>query len=621
MATVSVALSERKGTITEISYTSHVSPGAIFSVSLTVHVSVDTSTSISLGLWQISPYVDAWVDSVKEKVRGDFEKKYTLSATAPTEATYVSYYVKLSYWDEGADKWHMMDEERFFLTTYVPWKRLEGDHIVILFQVETPEMEQVDHALGLLPYLDQAYELFRDWTGNAPYHGLKIGIVYNSSIVDEFGQSVVGLGGNPIQMRDYPTANATSELQSYFHELSHDFTMYDLRRAGLRDTKSVDEGFAELGRLYIDYRLGGEFAQYLSIGDRGLSIPRFIDRLRDYEEARSPFSEVRWNASHPREEGQYPSDYLLGAILLAIVEVRGWDFVSRLFSDVTDRVDLHPVFGDELDLGAQMNSLVYLLSLATEYDLTSVFEYWHFPLQIDSDDDGLTDGKEIGQGLSKSDFDEDGLMDDEELILGTRPYASDSDDDRLDDGEEVNKYGTNPLKPDTDNDGLPDGREIQLGTNPLKADTDGDGLPDGKEIQLGTDLLKADTDGDELSDGDEVVKHRTDPLKLDTDADGLGDGEEIKRGTDPLKADTDDDYWNDSIDVRPRDALIPNVVVVIAMVLVVLLVLMKRRKPRPPPAQPVAAAPVGAAEKFCINCGSRIPGTAAFCGKCEAQQT
>jgi hypothetical protein len=581
MATVSVALSERKGTIAEISYPSHVSPGATFSVFLIVRISVDTPTLIFLGLNQLRPYVAEWVDSVEEKVsRGDFDKKYTLSATAPSEGTYVSYHVQLSYWDEGADKWHTMDEVKpFFLTTYVPWKTLEGDHIVILFQVETPEMEQADHALGLLPYLDQAYELLRDWTGNTPYHGLKIGVVYDSSIVDEFGQSVGGLGGNPIQMRDYPTANATFELQWYFHELSHDFTVDDLLQAGLRDTKSVTEGFAELGRLYVDYRLGGEFAQYLSIGDWHLSIPRFFDRLRDYEEAGSPFSEVRWNVSHPREEGEYPCDYLIGAILLAIVEVRGWDFVSRLFSDVTDRVDLQPVFGDELDLMAQMNLLVYLLSLATQYDLTSVFEYWHFPLQIDSDHDGLTDGKEIGQGLSKSDFDGDGLMDDEELILGTRPYASDSDDDELRDGEEVSS-----------------------GTDPLKADTDGDGL----------------------SDGDEVGKHRTDPLKLDTDADGLGDGEEIKRGTDPLKADTDDDYWNDSIDVRPRDALIPNVVVVIAMVLVVLLVLMKRRKPRPPPAQPVAAslaAPVGAAEKFCINCGSRIPGTAAFCGKCGAQQT
>jgi len=87
MATVSATLPERKGTIADISSPSHVSPGATFSVSLTVRISVDTSTSISLSLQQLRPYVNAWVDNVKEKVRGDFEKKYTLSATAPTQAT------------------------------------------------------------------------------------------------------------------------------------------------------------------------------------------------------------------------------------------------------------------------------------------------------------------------------------------------------------------------------------------------------------------------------------------------------------------------------------------------------------------------------------------------------
>jgi len=524
MATVSATLLERKGTIADISSPSHVSPGATFSVSLTVRISVDTSTSISLWLQQLRPYVYAWVDNVMEKVRGDFEKKYTLSATAPTQATYVRYYVRLSYLDEGGDEWHMMDEEVFFLTTYVPWKKLEGDHIVILLQAKPPKAEQVDHALALLPYLDRAYEFLRDWTGNTPYRGLKIGIVYNSSIVDEFGQPVGGLAGNPIEMKDYPTADTTSALQPYLHELSHDFTADDLIRAGLRDTSSVREGFAELGRLYINYRFGGEFAWYLSVGDWHLSIPRFLDHLRDYEEAGSPFSEVRWNVPHPREEGEHPSDRLCGAILLAMAEVRGWGFVSRLFSDVMERVDMRPVFGDELDLVAEMNSLVYLLSLAMEYDLTSIFAYWHFPLQIDSDDDGLTDGKEIGRGLSRSDFDEDGLTDDEELTLGTRPYASDSDDDELKDGEEVTTHGTDPLK--------------------------------------------VDTDGDGLNDGDEVRKCRTDPLRVDTDGDGLGDGDETERGTDPLRTDTDNDGWNDSVDPQAGNPLVPNAIAVVAVVLI-----------------------------------------------------
>ncbi|HEU4864284.1 MAG TPA: hypothetical protein VFU44_11015 [Candidatus Limnocylindria bacterium] len=129
-----------------------------------------------------------------------------------------------------------------------------------------------------------------------------------------------------------------------------------------------------------------------------------------------------------------------------------------------------------------------------------------FSFDSDSDDDGLSDGEEIG--------------------LGTDPFDPDSDDDGLSDGDEVNVYGTDPLDPDTDDDGLSDGDEIALGTDPFDTDTDDDGL----------------------TDGDEVNVYGTDPLDPDSDDDGLNDGLEVSLGLDPLDPDSDDDGIPDGSD-------------------------------------------------------------------------
>lgn len=64
------------------------------------------------------------------------------------------------------------------------------------------------------------------------------------------------------------------------------------------------------------------------------------------------------------------------------------------------------------------------------------------------------------------DTDEDGLSDQRELELGTDPQNKDTDGDGVFDGDEVLKYGTNPLDRDTDRDGFIDGGEIQNGYNP-----------------------------------------------------------------------------------------------------------------------------------------------------------
>lgn len=147
------------------------------------------------------------------------------------------------------------------------------------------------------------------------------------------------------------------------------------------------------------------------------------------------------------------------------------------------------------------------------------------------------------------DSDNDGLTDIEEQTTGTNPSDADSDNDGLSDGDEVNQYRTDPTKADTDSDGISDGNEINAGSNPsineLSLDADNDGLSNGEEQELGTDPDDSDTDNDGLSDDDEVNQHRSNPLQADTDADGLSDGDEIEFGTNLLEADSDFDTLSD----------------------------------------------------------------------------
>ncbi|MHB9071736.1 MAG: LamG-like jellyroll fold domain-containing protein [Sedimentisphaerales bacterium] len=82
---------------------------------------------------------------------------------------------------------------------------------------------------------------------------------------------------------------------------------------------------------------------------------------------------------------------------------------------------------------------------------------YHYPMQIDTDDDGLYDY--------------------EEYWLGTAPDDNDSDNDGMDDGWEV-EYGLNPLVDDADldkdGDGMPNGWEYTYGFNPTINDSGND---------------------------------------------------------------------------------------------------------------------------------------------------
>lgn len=86
----------------------------------------------------------------------------------------------------------------------------------------------------------------------------------------------------------------------------------------------------------------------------------------------------------------------------------------------------------------------------------------------------------------------------------------DADDDGLSNAEEEER-GLDPNNADTDGDGVDDGEEVEGGTDPLATDSDVDGLSDGEERDLGTDPLAADSDGDTYLDVWEVAE-QTDPL-------------------------------------------------------------------------------------------------------------
>jgi clumping factor A len=172
------------------------------------------------------------------------------------------------------------------------------------------------------------------------------------------------------------------------------------------------------------------------------------------------------------------------------------------------------------------------------------------------------------------DTDGDGISDGRERQIGTNPDDADSDDDGATDGEELNP-GTdtdgdgliNALDPDSDDDGLFDGTEMGKGcTNPATDLAKGDCRADA-DPATGTDPLDADTDDGGAIDGSEdanldgrVDSGETNPTSgnaaddgsiSDGDGDGLSDAVERFLGSNPNDADTDDDGARDGDENNP----------------------------------------------------------------------
>jgi fimbrial isopeptide formation D2 family protein/uncharacterized repeat protein (TIGR01451 family) len=166
-----------------------------------------------------------------------------------------------------------------------------------------------------------------------------------------------------------------------------------------------------------------------------------------------------------------------------------------------------------------------------------------------------------------ADADGDGLTNAEELAAGSNPMDIDSDDDGVTDGQETD-YNLdtdgdglpNVIDPDSDNDGLFDGTEVSVTmpsagtdisrgnyipdadpttrTSPVRADTDGGGVRDGAEDLNKNGRVEA-TERDPRIASDDTM------MVTDTDGDGLPDAEEALLGTNPMDPDTDDDGVRD----------------------------------------------------------------------------
>ncbi|UCH03952.1 MAG: M20/M25/M40 family metallo-hydrolase [Candidatus Thorarchaeota archaeon] len=117
-------------------------------------------------------------------------------------------------------------------------------------------------------------------------------------------------------------------------------------------------------------------------------------------------------------------------------------------------------------------------------------------MALDSDSDSLHDILEIIYGTDKNDpdTDEDTMTDGWEIENGLNPLSDDSsldpDDDMLSNLQEF-LQGTDPNLNDTDSDSMPDNWEVQNGLDPLSDDSsldpDGDTMTNLQEYLSGTD--------------------------------------------------------------------------------------------------------------------------------------
>lgn len=153
--------------------------------------------------------------------------------------------------------------------------------------------------------------------------------------------------------------------------------------------------------------------------------------------------------------------------------------------------------------------------------------------------------KELAIG---TDIDKDGLNSKMEQKNRTSPYLIDSDGDGLDDGKEIFMNKTDPTLRDTDSDGLIDGIEDgnqdgQIDSNetsPKNKDTDGDGICDGycrvfkvREIckdSKGLDCVDIPYGkwiGEDKNLNGKIDTGETDPRVIDSDGDGIQDDQEF----------------------------------------------------------------------------------------------
>ncbi|MDD4412564.1 MAG: hypothetical protein PHR00_02880 [Patescibacteria group bacterium] len=132
---------------------------------------------------------------------------------------------------------------------------------------------------------------------------------------------------------------------------------------------------------------------------------------------------------------------------------------------VEEKNNLNSDGGQEVDAGVlPPENMATSSELTTETPSSSITTVSSSLSYSDATSTGnLSGGEAVDQTV---DSDNDGLTDVREIELGINPNKIDSDDDGLLDYEEVEVWKTNPLVRDTDGDGYSDGDEVKNKYNP-----------------------------------------------------------------------------------------------------------------------------------------------------------
>lgn len=286
-------------------------------------------------------------------------------------------------------------------------------------------------------YLDRAYGILKETFGTDPFFYLTTKPDYpDSRIYIQYWltmRGVAGIAGYPIQIAG-PQLHYTKGTE--FHEMTHLFTDSWSTR--------LSEWWAEFGKAYIADRLileniyAGEFKSGM------------LQKLEIYESLGAPFENEMIDIG--------PYDGLVPGMILALVD----NFGNEKFKNVR----FETYHGSE-SAREDAIDLMYQLYPVFGENMWALFENWNFPVDEDTDGDGMTNREEIifGSFPTTSDSDSDGLTDKIENVIGTNPRNADTDNDGLSDGDEVKLYGTNPLLYDTDGDGISDYDEVNPAQN------------------------------------------------------------------------------------------------------------------------------------------------------------